>query len=198
MSPPIVDVTASFRAVDWTLRGRDFRDALPDDVRSMTTAIYALLSTNGSDLPIYDKNGRGKIIVPARASALKSGKLQGGLAARMLQNYDHFHRRPSLWKRENGVFPEVFRWLVVVDMSRTPSALDPRLLRHFETGWNRHVRSFLGQRGLSDRTQNGRSESRWLVGVPPTPEELRDELARYAGARRDLRRTDSAGRELPQ
>ncbi len=92
---------------------------------------------NSSELPIYDKNGTGKVIVLGSAMALKFGKFVGGLAGRMLQNNDHFHRRLPDGSREESIFSSALTCLLVLDLSH-------RLqddVRPIETQWNRGIRA---------------------------------------------------------
>jgi hypothetical protein len=153
---PLADVTRWFKdaSVDWALRGRTFTsqfDGRVDAVRG----VYAHLDMNSSELPIYDKNGPGKVIVLGSAMALKFGKFVGGLPGRMLQNYDHFHRRRPDGSREEGIFSSMLTCLFVLDLGH-------RLhddIRPIETQWNRGIRAELRRRGLIHPEHRGRAES---------------------------------------
>lgn len=80
---PLADVTRCFEdaSVDWALRGRAFASQFDGRVNAVR-GVYAHLDMNSSELPIYDKNGPGKVIVLGSAMALKFGKFVGGLPGR--------------------------------------------------------------------------------------------------------------------
>ena len=61
---PLKNVTRWFKdaGVDWTLRGRAFARQFESHVDA-ERGVYAHLDMNSSELPIFDKNGPGKVIV---------------------------------------------------------------------------------------------------------------------------------------
>ena len=135
---PLADVTRCFKdgGVDWALRGRAFKSQFNGRVDPVR-GVYAHLDVNYSELPIYDKNGPGKVIVFGSAMALKFGKFVGGLSERMLQNNDHFHRRRPDGSREESIFASVLTCLFVLDLSHH---LHDEI-RPIETLWNRGIRA---------------------------------------------------------
>ena len=156
----LIDLTRCFKStkVNWSLRGQTFAGQFKEHARP-ARGVYAHLDTNRSRLPVHDKNGPGKIIIFASTTALKFGKFESGLAGRMLQNYDHFHRRPVRGPHQNGVFPEVLTCLYVVDLGDRPKGS----IRSIETGWNRSIRAELRRRDLVHPDHRGRAESINLV-----------------------------------
>ncbi len=148
---PLVDVTRWFKdpAVDWTLRGRAFRAQFDRSV-DVERGLYVYLDTNASELPIYNRNKGGKRLVfgasaSGPASAVKYGKFVGGLAPRMLQNYDHMHRRwPDGREADARIFPDVVSCLHVLDLSNRRR----EDVRPLETDWNGSIRAVLQERGL--------------------------------------------------
>ncbi len=157
---PLTNVTRWFKdpGIDWTLRGRAFAgqfDGRGDGPGSGVRGVYAHLDMNSSELPIYDKNGQGKVIVFGSTMALKFGKFVGGLPGRMLQNYDHFHRRLPDGTPEEGIFPAVLTCLFVLDL--THRRHDE--IRPIETTWNRSIRAELKNRGLIHPQHRSRAES---------------------------------------
>jgi hypothetical protein len=153
---PLVDVTRWFTHpdVDWALRGRAFAQQF-DDAVNVERGVYVYLDTNSSALPIYDRNGAGKVIVLGSATALKYGKFVGGLAPRMRQNYVHMHRRPPGRPSEDGIFPQVLSSLFVLDLSHRLRGE----IRPIETDWNRSIRADLRARDLIHPGHRGRAET---------------------------------------
>jgi len=159
---PLEDMTRCFKdpALNWGLRGHAFKSQF-DRRGGAVRGVYAHLDMNSSELPIYDKNGPGKVIVLGSTMALKSGKFTGGLPGRMLQNYDHFHRRRPDGSSDLGIFPSVLTCLFVLDLGH-------RLhdeIRPIETQWNRGIRAELRRRGLIHSEHRGRAESVNLARV---------------------------------
>ncbi len=168
---PLMNVTQWFKdpRIDWTLRGRAFSAQFAGGGDGgggeggrggggrggAARGVYAHLDMNSSELPIYDKNGQGKVIVFGSTMALKSGKFVGGLPGRMLQNYDHFHRRLPDGTPEEGIFPAVLTCLFVLDL--THRRHDE--IRPIETTWNRSIRAELKNRGLIHAQHRSRAES---------------------------------------
>jgi hypothetical protein len=153
---PLIDVTRWFKdpAINWRLRGRAFTSQFDGRV-VVDRGVYAHLDMNSSPLPIHDRNGPGKVIVLGSAMALKFGKFLGGLPGRMLQNFDHFHRRRPDGSCEDGIFPAVLTYLVVLDlMHRRHDEIRP-----IETTWNRSIRAELKNRGLIHPQHRSRAES---------------------------------------
>jgi hypothetical protein len=154
----LANLTKCFKSarVNWKLRGRAFAKQFEKHARAVR-GVYAHLDLNTSKVPIRDKNrgGRGRVIVLGSAMALKYGKFGGGLPRRMLQNYDHFHRRPFRRPRQHGIFPDVLTCLFVMDLSHLPKdAIQP-----LETEWNRSIRDVLEARDLIHPGHIGRGES---------------------------------------
>ncbi len=156
------DLTKHFKNpnINWRLRGQAFAQQFPVEVQQVHFGLYAHLDTNESPLPIYDRNGPGKVIVLAETTALKVGKFVGGLAARMLQNYDHFHRRPLGTPAEEGIFPDVLRCLLVLDLSHRPK----ESIRGLETAWKQEIRALLLEQNRVHAKHRGRAESINLAG----------------------------------
>jgi hypothetical protein len=153
---PLNDVTRWFKspAVDWTLRGHAFASQFEGRVEAVR-GVYAYIDTNSSRLPIYDKNGPGKVIVFGSTTALKFGKFLGGVPGRMLQNYDHFHRRRADGTWEDGIFPRVLTCLFVLDLTHRVADT----IRSLETEWNRSIRAELRNRALIHPEHRGRAET---------------------------------------
>jgi hypothetical protein len=163
------DVTRCFKSakVDWNLRGHAFSKQFKEHAQ-IVRGVYAHLDTNSSTLPIFDQNGPGKVIVLPSTTALKFGKFVGGLPTRMLQNYDHFHRRPGDGPWEERIFPDVLSCLVVLDLSHHPR----ESIRSIETEWNRSIRAALKAADLVHAVHRGRSESINLRRQISSPELL--------------------------
>lgn len=164
----LAEVTQYFKdpSVNWTLRGQAFASQFVGRVDAVR-GVYVHLDVNSSDLPIYDKNGLGKVIVFGSTTAVKFGKFVGGVPARMLQNYDHFHRRGPGGISEERIFPTVLSCLFVLDLThRTQDEIQP-----IETAWNRSLRTELKNRGLIHPEHRSRAESVNL-GRPMTAPEL--------------------------
>lgn len=132
------------------------------------SGVYLMLVHNDSDAPIYDRNGDGVLLVKPFGYMLKSGKFEGGLAARMMQNFVHFHCRFPGGREEGSIFPSVLKLLLVHEM---PGA-SIRGVRQVEAELNRAVRNLLAESDLHDPEQTWHSESRRIVGTPPSPEQL--------------------------
>jgi hypothetical protein len=152
----LIDATRWFKdpAMDWSLRGQAFVRQFEGRVDSMR-GVYAHLDMNASDLPIYDKNGPGKLLVLGSTMAIKFGKYVGGLSGRMLQNHDHLHRRRADGSLEDGIFANVLTCLLVLDLSQRRH----EEIRPLETMWNRAIRAELRTRGLVHREHRGRAET---------------------------------------
>lgn len=152
----LTDLTRCFTSarVDWTLTGQAFVAQFKEHAR-VARGVYAHLDTNASELPIYDDNGPGKVIILRQATALKFGKFEDPLPGRMRENYRHFHRRPEEGPPETGIFPEVLACLIVLDLSHRPR----EAIRGIETQWNRSIRAALEAQGLVHPEHRGRSES---------------------------------------
>jgi hypothetical protein len=67
----ILDVTSDFTSpgISWTLRGKAFYAEFPAHIQRLRAGLYVLLVGNDSPLPICDRNGAGKVIVPANGGA---------------------------------------------------------------------------------------------------------------------------------
>lgn len=165
----LTNVTRWFKSptVDWMLRGQAFDRQFDGHVNAVR-GVYAHLDTNSSKLPIYDKNGPGKVIILGSTTALKVGKFLGGVPGRMLQNFDHFHRRRPDGTREEGIFPHVLTCLLVLDLShRRQDAI-----RSIEAEWNRSIKAELRAQGLVHPNHHGRAESINLARSMSTSELL--------------------------
>lgn len=175
-----LDLTTTFTAsrIDWTSRPRDFSAQFPD-LQSMRVGVYAILTTNRSDLPIHDRNNPSGLMASAQGSALKSGKFEQGFCERIRGYYHHFHRRTADGE-EAGIFPNVLRNLLVLDLTKTNADADKKLLRAVEKAWNQQVRNMLRDGGWADLGQTGHSESRLIVGDPPPPEKIRNAMQALA------------------
>lgn len=140
----LLDFTEELKAphICWTVAPTAFVAQFPPRVCAVRVGLYALLVTNDCALPIYDRNGAGKVIVPANGSALKSGKFEDGLLRRERQNYAHYHRRTTDGE-EGELFPGVLHLLLVADLTLTRAGSDRALLRRIETAWNRRTRELV-------------------------------------------------------
>jgi hypothetical protein len=164
------------RNLDWRLTGEAFNSQFDQEIRELRFGIYARIDDNRrSPHPIWDRNGRGKIIVLGSAAALKFGKFVGGVAARMRQNYTHFHRRPAGETHQEGIFPEVMDDFFVVDLTHR----EKHDIRPIETEWKRAIRAELKRQDLIHPDHRGRAESINLRRRP-NEDELRSMLARIA------------------
>ena len=179
----VTDLTDTFTSSDlrWDLRGRAFRAQFSDEVRAMKVGIYALHVVNDSDFDVCDRNGSRKVIIPARHSALKPGKFEGGLCDRERTTHEHYHRRTPDGEH-SGIFVSTLRYLLVLDLTATRAAADKALLRTIETAWKRTVRARLSERGIDCAEQKGWSESRWIRGTPPTKAEVIEWMRELATA----------------
>lgn len=183
MVASIYDLTDDFKhpGIAWDMPGRAFRSQFADAVQALRVGLYVSLYANPSTHPIYDRNGPGKILVNNKGHTLKYGKCEQGIADRHRINHRHFHRRPPARAKETGIFRESLQLLLALDLS----SVDLRgiKLRVYETYWNRCIRAFLERESFADPAQDRRSESRYLVGSPPTKKAL---MAVVSGLRDDI------------
>ncbi|WP_437753653.1 hypothetical protein [Sorangium sp. So ce1389] len=170
----IHDLTDEFKApgLDWSAPGRSFLSQFSEAVRALRLGLYASLYANPSPNPVFDRNGPGKLFMEGNGNTFKYGKFEGGVAERHKLNHVHLHRRLADGKEEPGIFSNTLTLLLVLDLSKVDLGPDAKALRAFETYWNRGIRAFLQRYGFADRRQDGRSESRYLIGVPPTKSQL--------------------------
>jgi hypothetical protein len=170
----IHDLTEEFKLhhIAWGSSGEAFRSQFSKQVRALQLGLYASVYANPSPHPIFDRNGPGKMFAKAEGNTLKYGKFEGGVAERHNINHVHLHRRSQGRELESGIFRDSLQLLLVLDLSNVrpiPAANAPKV---FESYWNRSIRAFLERDGFTDGKQDGRSESRFLVGTPPTKAQL--------------------------
>lgn len=140
----------------------------PKTYEALEQGVYLMLVYNDSEYDVFDRNGKGKLLVRAKSYMLKSGKFEGGLSARMKQNYLHFHRRRTDDCDEVGIFPGMVKMLLV----HTLSAGDTKKVRVIERDLNRAVRCWLKEMKIHEPDQSWHSESRRICGVPPSSADI--------------------------
>jgi hypothetical protein len=118
--------------------------------------LYVQYLTNKSDRAVYDRNGKGKLIIPKRGRTIKIGKFEGGLLARRTADAIHMHRRPQtkvpphhnnelLYAPELGTYIDCLSFIVVLDMGSPPK----KQVRAAEGQLRERLNQFLRNEGIS-------------------------------------------------
>jgi hypothetical protein len=114
---PPLDFTAELVQpnIDRTLPHRELAHHFSPAVHSAERGVYILYFENSSADPVFDKNGKGKLVIPAGGASLKPGKFEGGFIARRRQDADHLHRTPG--DQFGATFKQCLRLALALDLS---------------------------------------------------------------------------------
>ena len=149
------DLTDDLRGARWTGTTKDFT-LFSTPILRIERGIYVLYFENDQG-QVMDRNGLGKIIVPASGASLKPGKFEKKLIRRMSENARHLHRSghgPDV----RHVFAQCLKRAYVLDLSSYPLAVT----RSKERVLKDEIDAFILREGLLHASGNRKGDTRLL------------------------------------